>query len=269
VTRAQNHYSDIDANLHRLRISEVLEPMIQQLIVQVAPPLAAPNPSPAGLLTSFTWAREHLVAGTNRRAYEFTLRSFLCTPIEKAADPGASDSRIRRDIDRFPGGDHQKFLTSCKGCHTVMDGGTGAFAKWNFDSGMVIFGEVFPGRSDLGMNSRGVAIKMNRNDYVFRSGAEVTDDSWVNYANRGARQEFFGWRGAMSGRGLTTFARMISESDRFPKCMAQRAYQEVCKRSANRLQETVGAEVERLAKVFVDSGYKLDRLFVEAALACN
>jgi hypothetical protein len=148
-----------------------------------------------------------------------------------------------------------------------MDAGSGAFAKWNFDNGMVIFGEVFPGRFQ--MDSRGVANKMNQNSQYFPSGAQVTNDTWENYANRGARQEFFGWRGAMSGQGLTTFARMISESDRFPKCMAQRAYQEVCKRSADRLQETVGAEVERLAKVFVDTGYKLDRLFVEAALTCN
>ncbi|MEO0336929.1 MAG: hypothetical protein AAF202_11065, partial [Pseudomonadota bacterium] len=86
----------------------------------------------AGVLTSRAFMEEHASAGTNRRLVEYAFRQFLCTPIEKWADSSASDARVGGDIARFPSGDHRKYQTSCKSCHTVMDGFRGAFAYFDF-----------------------------------------------------------------------------------------------------------------------------------------
>lgn len=90
------------------------------------------HPEPAGVLTSRTFAEANLSGGTNRRAVEFSLKQFMCVSMAEAADASASDQYVGGDVERFPGGDHNKYLTSCKSCHSVMDGMRGAFAKMDY-----------------------------------------------------------------------------------------------------------------------------------------
>lgn len=90
------------------------------------------NPEPAGVFTTRTFAERNLSGGTNRRAVEFSLKQFLCVSMAEAADSSASDQYVGRDVERFPAGDHNKYLTSCKSCHSVMDGMRGAFAKMDY-----------------------------------------------------------------------------------------------------------------------------------------
>lgn len=92
----------------------------------------ADNPEPAGVFSTRTFAERNLSGGTNRRAVEFSLKQFLCVSMAEAADSSASDQYVGRDVERFPAGDHNKYLTSCKSCHSVMDGMRGAFAKMDY-----------------------------------------------------------------------------------------------------------------------------------------
>lgn len=88
-----------------------------------------PQIDAAGVLTTRTFAERLLSGGTNRRAVEFSLKQFLCVSMADAADSNASDQFVGRDVERFPAGDYNKYLNSCKSCHAVMDGMRGAFAK--------------------------------------------------------------------------------------------------------------------------------------------
>lgn len=94
----------------------------------------ADHPEPAGVLTTRTFAERNLSGGTNRRAVEFSLKQFLCVSMAEAADSSASDQYVGRDVERFPAGDYNKYLTSCKSCHSVMDAMRPAFAKLDFDN---------------------------------------------------------------------------------------------------------------------------------------
>ena len=60
------------------------------------------------------------------------MNQFLCVTMAEAADSNASDQFIGRDVERFPGGDYNKFLTSCKSCHSVMDAMRPAFGKMDY-----------------------------------------------------------------------------------------------------------------------------------------
>ncbi|WP_413613463.1 hypothetical protein [Bdellovibrio sp. HCB-110] len=90
------------------------------------------NPEAAGVFTTRTFAERNLGGGSNRRAVEFSLKQFLCVSMAEAADSSASDQYVGRDVERFPAGDYNKYLTSCKSCHSVMDGMRGAFAKMDY-----------------------------------------------------------------------------------------------------------------------------------------
>ncbi|MFM6927516.1 MAG: hypothetical protein ACKOX6_03590 [Bdellovibrio sp.] len=90
------------------------------------------NPEPSGVFTTRTFAERSLSGGTNRRAVDFTMNQFLCVTMAEAADSNASDQYIGRDVERFPGGDYNKFLTSCKSCHSVMDAMRPAFGKMDY-----------------------------------------------------------------------------------------------------------------------------------------
>lgn len=265
LIRTNNHYMDVETNIFSISLKDRLLPTTQmvQRANSVTQADLVQNPDPAGLLTSNTWAREHFVAGTNRRPVEYSFISFLCTPMEEAADTQANDSRIGRDIDRFPGNDHTRFLISCKGCHTVMDGFRGAFAMWNFDDFMV-HGSLHQGRR--GMNAQGIANKMNQNAEVYPSGFQVTNTSWVNYATRGKNVEHFGWpQNQSSGTGVASFAKLLAESERFPLCMAKRAFNEICRRAESPLKNVSNPITKDLAQQFVKSGYNLRELFIAAA----
>lgn len=271
IILSNNHYNDLNSNLYRLNLSSILMKTNQKIQAANSRDPARgnlqPTPDPAGLLTTNTWGQEHYSGGTNRRAVEYTLRSFLCTPIEKAADTAASDSRIGRDIDRFPGNDHSRFLTSCKGCHTVMDGFRGAFAKVNFVD-FLVHGDAIKGSATTparGMSDQGIATKLNVNNTTFPAGFVTTNNSWVNHADRGLNAQQFGWRGpSNSGNSLNSFGQLISNSSRFSRCIAKRVFVETCARHEDVFKDVESPHIQKLAQIFEDNKYNLKSVFIAA-----
>lgn len=203
----------------------------------------------AGLLTTYTWASEHLIAGTNRRATEFSFQEFLCKPLLKWKDFGLSDARIRRDIPRDPSGNPAIFQNECRTCHAALDGLTGAFANWDFWDGKILFGANW------------IAPKMNQNAHVFPVGYQVIDGSWVNLATE-HHNELLGWRSYTEGFGLQAFGNMLAQSRAFSRCMVTRAYTKVCRKDLNddKLLEAFATDFEQ--------GYRLKHLFESVAVQC-
>lgn len=262
ILRSNNHYEALGKG--RFDLSKVLVRTTQKLFngqVVVA------NPTPAGLLTTRQWMAAHGIAGTNRRLVEFSLRQFLCTPLEKAADSSGPDDVIGRDIDRYPGGIHSKYTTTCRACHTIMDGMRPAFANFTFSNGFVKHSFVVPALDNnqdedtsMGMkqNPRYIALKLNHNETVFPEGRITTNDSWVNNANRGINATHFGWT-RTSGKGIKEFGQLLAESKAFPRCMAERVFRSVCKREVASSDQPM---ITQVASEFANTrNYNLKFLF--------
>lgn len=266
ILLSNNHYADLEST--RVNLASNLVRVAGQQIATSTTTSAA-NPDPAGILTSRAFMGAHALAGTNRRLVEYTFREFMCVPLNEWADTGAVDSRIGRDIDRFPAGDHMKFLTSCKGCHTVMDGFRGAFAKWDFDGMGIKHSAVntrgnTPANFTIAADTNGVIVKMNRNATIFPSGYITTNDSFINNAIRPANAEMFEWRGeASAGNGVKAFGTMVANSRRFSQCMAKRAFKAVCRKDLDPVQYK--AQLKQWGDEFESSGYKLKKLFENIA----
>jgi hypothetical protein len=235
-----------------------------------------PNPDPGGILTSRAFLGAHAVAGTNRRMLEYSFREFMCTPLVGWADAAGPDIRIGRDVDRMPGGDPVKFQTTCKACHSVMDGFRGAFAKWDFNDnvGAAIHASngVTSGGFQPNLDSRGVMKKMNRDDFVQFSGGYITkDDSFINNATRGVNATRFGWRGlapdnsaaaSLTG-GIHTFGRLLANSQQFSRCWAKHVFDQVCQHDLS--ESEADALYASLAFEFEQNGYNLKKLFQAVA----
>lgn len=239
----------------------------------------AQHPDPAGVLTSRAFLEAHAVAGTNRRIVEYAFRAFMCMPMGEMADTSASPARIGRDVERTPGGDATKFETSCKGCHTVMDGFRGAFAHFDFAS-ITFNGSALAfvrntevsgtGPMGFGRNAVdefGTVRKMNHNEDVFLNGHVIQDNSFVNNAVGSANRLTFGWGGAnkVGGVGANQFGRLLADSVRFSECMAQRAYEAVCTPSVASTSSNISEAVKSFASRFRENGYKLRGLFADVA----
>jgi len=236
ILRSNNHYETLGNE--RYDLAAVLVPTTQKLFNGRT---AVENRSPAGVLTSRQWLASHAIAGTNRRPVEFALREFLCSPLETVADNTGPDNVVGRDIDRFPGGSHSKYVTTCRGCHTIMDGFRPAFARYTFSNGFVKHAFEVPAiandpnideNTSMGMKQypAKVALKLNHNETVFPGGKVIEDDSWVNNAVLGANKTKFAWD-RVSGKGIKEFGELLANSKQFPICMAERIFQIVCKRS--------------------------------------
>lgn len=282
-----NHYEDLERGqwdlgkiLVRVPSSEApaSAPRGQQIATSESGSFT-PNPDPAGVLTSRAFMAAHAIAGTNRRMIEYTFREFMCIPMIEIADTSASPARIGRDVDRIPGGDQTKFETSCKGCHTIMDGYRGAFAHFDFASTTInnvnynfIRNTLVNNGSDFGFpdntrDANGTVYKMNHNNNVFPNGYVIVDDSFVNNAVGNKNKDVFGWVGSnrLGGVGAAQFGRMLADSERFPQCMAKRVFDSVCApdiKSDSRMNPTI---IE-LANKFKSSGYNFRTLFQEAAV---
>lgn len=267
VIASNRHYASLESN--RLDLGAILEKRDGQLLVIDDANNTANNPDPAGVLTSRTYIEAHATAGTNRRLVEFAFREFMCSSIDQIADTTAPDLRIGRDIDRFPGGDHLRFQTSCKGCHTVMDGFRGAFAMWDFNN-VPIHSKAggIQGRSPAADGTTRVMNKLNKNGSVYAGGYVTRDDSWVNHANRGANALSLGWRSSLTGgNGVAGFGALLAGSQRFSQCMAKRVYNSVCRRELP--QEEQKALFTKLGARWESTGYKIKKLYEIVATDSN
>lgn len=256
IVKSNDHFKDLDRL--DLNLGEVLMPGTGQMIMQSRTNTVVYNPDPAGLLTTRAFLGSHATAGTNRRPVEYTFRQFMCSPIEEWADTSVSDARIGRDIDRYPGGDHSKFQVNCKGCHTVMDGFRGAFAKWDFSRNFILNRDVQV-RSN-GELEGGVVGKMNQNRDVFPSGFVTSDNSFVNNAVGQSNQILFGWRSAVdTGYGAKDFGKMVSESRRFSQCMVKRVFDSVCRKDISMKDQS--SFISDYASRFESENYNLRKLY--------
>lgn len=251
IIRSNNHYSQLSAENYDF--STVLTRENSQYL-RVDNDNSRIHPDSAGVLTSRAFMEAHAVAGTNRRLVEYTVKQFACFEMEEWADANATDIRVGRDIDRQPGGEGSKYLTTCKACHSVMDGFRGAFAKYNWNLGQGGFVEY---RS-------GVDPKMNQNNGTFSAGYVTTDNSWINNARSPANLQRFGWRGVVaSGAGVNSFGKAVSNSRAFSECMTKKVYRELCRRPVSHYED---AMIEQVSDSFEASGYKLRTLFEDIAI---
>lgn len=205
----------------------------------------------SGAFTTRAWAEAHYFAGTNRRSGEFAFREFLCSPIEAWKTPGLSAFHIRRDVDRKPGGDSNRFETECRSCHAALDAMTGAFSNLDFRQNRLIIG------------SNWVAPKYNHNGDVYPPGYLTQDSTWVMLLSSPAHVDKFGWRGNLEGTGVDDFASLIANSKGFSNCMVKRVFEKVCRRGLR--QDEQFFLVDQTEKF--ESDYNLKRLFERVAVA--
>lgn len=257
IVRSNSHFADLE-NLN-LDLGQILTPIDGQLILRNSGDVVVYNPDAAGVLTSRAFMGAHVIAGTNRRPVEFTFRQFMCSPIEEWADSAASDARIGRDIERYPGGDHTRFQVSCKGCHTVMDGFRGAFAKWHWTRDYI-------SNRDVQINGNGTVVggvegKLNANGDVFPNGFVTTDNSFVNNARGPANENRFGWRGSRinNGYGVKEFGEVVSNSKRFSECMVKRVFESVCRKEIS-FDEKIDY-LKYYADLFEQQNYNFKKLY--------
>ena len=263
IINSNKHYEQLEAL--KVDLAKVLVPRPQQ-VARDARNLVQ-NSDAAGLLTTRSFIKAHHIAGTGRRPVEYAFREFLCIPIDQLADSGRgdanlSDNRIGRDIDRAPGNEPAKFETNCKACHVPMDGFRGAFAYYSWLDTRVLYSPIDSGHNEF--DAAGVATKFNENGDVFPGGYITVDNSFKNYAIGKKNQARIGWQKPGDGHGVKEFGQQLADTEAFPRCMATRVYQKICKRDPVAAED---AFIEKMKNIFMNESYNLKRLFENIAVA--
>ncbi len=202
----------------------------------------------AGVITSRAFGAAYFSAGTNRRMTRYTFINFLCHDFESLHDITVPDFRIRRDVDRSPGGDSRVFKNKCAGCHAGQDALGGAWAYFDFVNGQV---SHTPGM---------VRNKINQN-VLFAEGHTVTDDSFMNLWASG-QNSFLGFEGALVGNGARSYGTMLANSQAFARCMVARTYQLTC------LRLPPPQQTEEWAEQYITDNYNMKNLIVRSAADC-
>ena len=244
--QSNNHYNDLATR--RLSPSAVLIPSTPQRAMQGG--VAVNHPDPAGLLTTRAFVEAHAVAGTNRRPIEEMMQEFMCVDMAGWADGNAPDDRVAQDVTRTPSGSVNLYLTTCKTCHSGMDGLRGAWAFVDFNNNAQTISTTVLG-------------KMTRNQTEYPQGYRMTDNSWVNNATLGKNADQFGWRSSTTGTGLGSLGRLVADSRGFSRCMVKKAFQAVCRRTPLAGEESL---VRSLADQFEADGYHTRRMYENVAV---
>lgn len=270
IITSNSHYEAIERG--RFDVQSVLKRVSPQVLYDGLGNLT-PNLDAAGVLTSRTWMEAHATAGTNRRLVEYAFRQFLCVPLDQWADSTAPDNFVGRDIDRFPAGDHSKYATNCRSCHSVMDPLRGAFAYYDFSNGYVKHTFRVTNTTDANSESAtqvkvwtgtSVVRKMNHNEEAFPNGHVTRDNTFKNHATSASNAAYFGWGEKMDGAGVNQFGQMIADAQAFPFCMAKRAFRSTCKRDPASIDKQI---LESAANAFKQSNYNLRTLFQTIAIS--
>lgn len=224
-------------------------------LVKIAPQWPdQPERDVAGLLTTRGWAEAHLSDGTNRRAVERTFNMFLCAPIESWRDVNVDDGFVGRDVPRDPSGDPALYQSTCRGCHGNMDALRPAFGHLDFANGRYVY-----------LGSFQIANKYAHNSDIFPSGYAVASDFWENRTVE-SYDALFGWHGPTSGNGIHDLGALIANSDAYKKCFARRAYTAVCRKDADKTENTL---IDQLADDFAKDNYSVKSLFANTATKAN
>ena len=257
ITRSNDHYRNLESGNNSLfetlirvdgqkigvnRSYSMPDPADPTKTVTVNEELAEPMPDAAGLLTSRAFVEAHAIAGTNRRLVEYAFREFMCVSMQDWMDASRPDNFVGRDVDRFPGGDGDKYQGTCKACHSQMDAFRPAFALINWDGTQV-------------RTSTTVVGKINQR-VVFNSGYQVNNNLWNNYATGAKNMDQFVWRSPASGAGIRQFGNLLANSKGFGRCMAKRLFSAICKRDPGFVEET---SIRRMADEF-EGDYKIKTL---------
>ncbi|CAN5477941.1 hypothetical protein BH10BDE1_BH10BDE1_24210 [soil metagenome] len=246
IIQSNNHYADLTAK--NLSPSAVLVKQSPQRILQGG--AAIDHPDAAGLITTRDFTEAHMIAGTNRRMVEFSMRQFMCVKMADWADANGSDERVGQDVTRQPGGSTNTYLTTCKSCHSGMDGFRGAFAFFDFTNNA----------QTIGTN---VVNKMTRNATEYPQGYKIFDNSIINNAILPKNADQFGWRSSNTGMGVAAFGKTLADSRGFSRCMVRRAFTTVCRRPPLVSEESL---VRSLADQFETDGYHMRRMFENVAV---
>jgi hypothetical protein len=206
----------------------------------------------AGVLTSRAYGEAFYSAGTNRRVTRYTFINFLCHDFESLHDITTPDFRVRRDVDRKPGGDSRVFKSKCVGCHAGQDALGGAWSYFDFVGGALVYTPAT------------VVPKINKNN-LFSDGHVTMDDGWLNLWATG-QNAYLGFRGPIVGNGARQMGTMLANSQAFSQCMVKRAYKLLC------LQEPASnignLTVAQLATQFENNQYSMKYLLQQTALRC-
>ena len=209
----------------------------------------------AGAITTRAFGEAYFQAGTNRRMTRYVFMNFLCRDFEQLHDVTIPDYRVRRDVERDPGGDSRTFKNKCVGCHAGQDALGGAWAYFNFNNGQV---QHTPGQ---------VQGKINQNGQFFPEGYVTTDDSWLNLWASG-QNKVLGWNTSepTRGNGARSIGRMLAKSRAFGECMADRSWELLCMRKFKSTEKDVK---EDLAQYFMtDANYNMRMLFAATLNKC-
>lgn len=207
----------------------------------------------AGVFTLRQAGEAYYSAGTNRRVTRYAFMNFLCHDFEDLHDTTVPDFRVRKDVERNPGGDARTFKNSCVGCHAGQDAIGGAWAYYDW-----------VGNNRLRFTPNQVVSKMNRNP-AFADGYQTVDDSWINTWAYG-QNAALGWRGATSGNGPASIGQHFAESRAFAVCMAKKVYKLVCIKPPGSEDETfINDMADQLE---ANDSYNMKNLFVKTVAKC-
>lgn len=248
------HYEDIERFGLSLADPNILKKHSQRPVLHGAPTAVA------GIYSTRGWGEAYYQAGTNRRSVMASMKNFMCREMETLNDTTRPSHRVRRDVDRAPGGNARTFKSHCVGCHAGMDALAGAFAYYDFQ-----------GQTNQVTHTHGAPVtKMNHNA-IFYPGFFTQSDSFENLWVKGSNK-VLGWSNRVKGNGAADFGRMITESPGFGYCMAAQVLDTMCFSKVaheNVLDVTTGKlpEVQRAAQAF-QSSYDFKQLFIDIAPLC-
>jgi len=216
-----------------------------------------PPGATAGVMTTRAAAQAFFIDGTNRAMFRFTMLNHLCRDLEQVQDATRPPDRIRQDVSRSPGGDSRIFLNNCIACHSGMDPLAQAFAHYDFDEtqGRLVY---TPGQ---------VQAKYFINADNFRPGYVTPDDRWDNYWRAGPNA-LLGWSPSLpgSGQGAKSLGEELAGSQAFARCQVEKVFRNVCFRAPSDTADR--ARIDAMAGSFQSNGYRLKRVFAEAATYC-
>lgn len=215
----------------------------------------------AGVFSTRAFAEAYYQGGTNRTPFQYFARNFMCLEMEQLNDTSIADFKVRRDVDRVPGGVTETYKNYCVGCHAGQDALGGAFAYYDFVNGRMIYRSHDP--NDDGKIVDGVAPKINLNN-LFANGKVVVNDSWMNLWNKG-QNAYIGWGETQTGNGAASIGKMLSETKQVRSCMSKKVYEAVCYNSV--LSSTDKEVIELYANDFDKDG-NLKNLFAKMAVYC-
>jgi hypothetical protein len=257
------HYEAAENNA--VNLFTQLQPTTQSSIQGI------PASATAGFLTSRAAAEAFFIDGTNRAMFRFTMMNHMCRDMEQVMDTSLPVDMIRQDVSRSPGGDSRIFLNNCVGCHTGMDPLARAFAYYDFDNGSA----EAPGSMRILYTAGVVNSKYFNNDTNFAPGFRTPDDQWENRWRQG-QNRLLDWDPSRSGRGsgAKSMGEELANSGAFAQCQVEKVFKTVCFRAPGATELQADADADRAAVAsmtnsFRSNGYRLKRVFEEAAVHCK